>query len=219
MAAVSDLQFMVGRNENILWQGKPDKKCFILESIFNPLLPFALIWALVDVGIFGVMAVTGEMKEMAFFIIPFLLIHMMPVWIYIGGVILCFKKYKNTEYIITDRGIYISGGTFSYNYEMKPFTDLSHINIHRGIFDQMLGVGDVVTVCSHTSYNGSHSHSGHNAHGSFAICDIPDYQRVFTMVRDLQTDIYSDTMYPNDMRPAENHGYQTRYTGGDSFNN
>ena len=44
----SDLVLMVGRDENILWHGKPNKKCFILEVIFNPLLPFALIWLLFD---------------------------------------------------------------------------------------------------------------------------------------------------------------------------
>ena len=31
------------------------------------------------------------------------------------------------------------------------------------------------------------------------------------MVKQLQTDIYADTQYPNDLRPAENHGYQTQY--------
>ena len=35
-----DLKGMIGENEKILWEGKPSKKCFILESIFNPLLPF-----------------------------------------------------------------------------------------------------------------------------------------------------------------------------------
>ena len=44
----SDLKAMVGNDENILWRGRPDKKCFILESIFNPMLPFALIWGILD---------------------------------------------------------------------------------------------------------------------------------------------------------------------------
>ncbi|MCM1047935.1 MAG: PH domain-containing protein [Clostridiales bacterium] len=207
---VTDLEFMVGANENILWKGKPDKKCFILESIFNPMLPFALIWAIIDffvifVGLIG----SGVFVAGMGFILPFMLIHLMPVWIYLGGVFLCVRRYKNTEYIITDKGIYVSGGTFSYNYEMKPFTDLSHINIHRGIFDQWLGVGDVVTVCNHGGYNSRQSHS----HDGLTICDIADYQRVFAMVKQLQTDVYADTMYPNDYRPQANHGYQTEYRG------
>lgn len=218
MTGTTDLQFMVGSNETILWHGKPDKKCFVLESIFNPMLPFALIWAALDLCVIGGMVFSGPTGSMAMFLIPFMLLHLMPVWIYLGGVLLCIKKYKNTEYIITDKGIYISGGTFSYTYEMKPFTDLSHINLHRGIFDQMLGVGDVVTVCAHDSYSSRSSsrNTGHT-HGNFAICDIPDYQKVFKMIKDLQTDIYADTMYPNDLRPNTNHGYRTRYTNADSF--
>lgn len=206
MAATTDLEFMVGGNENILWRGKPNKKCFILESIFNPLLPFALIWGIFDIGIAG-FTVIGGGSSMIGFLLIFFALHLMPVWIYLGGVFLCFQKYKNTEYIITDKGIYVSGGTFSYNYEMKPFTDLSHINIHRGIFDQWLGVGDVVTICGHEGYNSRQSHS----HDGLTICDIPDYQQVFAMLKQLQTDIYADTMYPNDLRPKENHGYQTEY--------
>ncbi|MDE6627398.1 MAG: PH domain-containing protein [Lachnospiraceae bacterium] len=202
----SDLELMVGTNETILWRGKPNKKCFLLESIFNPLLPFALIWALIDFGaIFGMGA--SNIGGLSFFLVPFFLFHLMPVWLYLGGVFLALKKYKNTEYIITDKGIYVSGGTFSYTYEMKPFTDLSHINIHRGIFDQWLGVGDVVSICSHDGYN---SHDSHSSHG-LTICDISDYREVFSMVKQLQTDIYADTQYPNDLRPAENHGYQTQY--------
>ncbi len=39
---------MLADNEEVLWSGKPDLKCFVLESIFNPLLPFAIVWALFD---------------------------------------------------------------------------------------------------------------------------------------------------------------------------
>ncbi len=205
----SDLEAMVGINENIIWRGKPDKKCFILESIFNPMLPFALVWCIFDLFALGVSL--RSIDAVFLYVAAFTAIHMMPVWIYIGGVIMSFRKYRNTAYIITDKGIYISSGLFSKQFEMKPFTDLSHINIRRGIFDQFLGVGDVVTICSHDSYNSADSHS-HSNHG-MAICDIRDYNEVFKLIKDLQTDIYSDTMYPNDLRPESNHGYKTKYKG------
>jgi hypothetical protein len=41
----NELTLLVGKGEKILYAGKPDKKCFIFESIFNPLLPFAVLWA------------------------------------------------------------------------------------------------------------------------------------------------------------------------------
>ena len=216
----SDLEQMVGTNETIVWRGKPKKSCFILESIFNSMLPIALIWGLFDIVIISMIVGdwgldTGEIiggNAGKAVIIGGMCLHMMPVWIYLFGVLSSVLKHKHTEYIVTDKGVYISGGVFTFTYEMKPFTDLSHINIHRGVFDQMLGVGDVQLLCEHTGTNtGS---SGH-AHKGFNICDISDYQQVFQIVKQLQTDIYADTMYPNDLRPEENHGYQTSYKGLD----
>ena len=45
-----ELRLMVGKGEKVLYFGKPDKKCFIYESVFNPLLPFAALWAVIDFG-------------------------------------------------------------------------------------------------------------------------------------------------------------------------
>lgn len=172
------------------------------------MLPFALIWALFDSLFIGAAIASGSPSAIAM-IFVFMLFHLMPVWIYLGGVIFTNRKYKNTSYLITNNGIYISRGLFTYNYEMKPFTDLSHIEIHRGIFDQKLGVGDVVCTCVHGSISSNYSNSGHSE--GIAICDIPDYVEVFNLIKKLQTAIYSDTMYPNDKRPTINNGYNTKY--------
>jgi len=200
-----DLKTIVGKNEKILWEGRPNKKCFILESIFNPMLPFALIWACFDIFFIGLSFTGGGFGLM---IIGFMLLHMMPVWIYIGGVILATRKYRNTQYIITDVGVYVSGGTFRYSYSMKPWAELSNISINRGIFDQKLGVGDIdysTNEIGRTS-NGSHYLK------SMSIINIPDYEEVFKLSVELQRDIHADTMYPNDLRPKDNHGYNTNYT-------
>lgn len=44
------------------------------------------------------------------------------------------------------------------------------------------------------------------------IYTLPDFQEVFKLVNNLQTDVHSDTMYPNTMRPENNPGYNIRYT-------
>lgn len=209
----SDLSALVGANEKILWQGRPNKKCFILESIFNPLLPIAIIWAIIDLSILGGASIIGSTGGMSVFFGIFMLLHLMPVWLYLGGVLLSIRRFKNTEYLITDRGIYVSGGTFSYTYEMKPFTDLAHINIHRGILDQWIGVGDVISQCHHDGYVTQHNaHNTNSQQHGINICNIADYKEVFALIKRLQTDIYADTMYPNDLRPKQNHGYNTEYT-------
>ena len=217
MEMSQDMRSMIGQNETVLWHGKPDKKCFVLEGIFNPMLPFAAIWCFFDVFVAGgalfASRSSGDGAKIAIFLIPFLAIHMMPVWLYLGGCIFVFRKYRNTEYAITDKAIYTTGGLFTKNFEMKPFAELSHVSIHRGIIDQWLGVGDVNTVCEHVSRNHNGNRSGHGMN----LCDLRDYNTVFNMVKQLQEDIYSDVMFPNAMRPEENPGYNTQYTGMNRF--
>lgn len=197
---VEELKGMVGLDETILYEGKPEKKCFVFESIFNPLLPFAIIWALFDVGLLGT-AIEG----MQLFMISFTLFHMMPVWIYLAGVIFAFKRYKNTYYIVTDHAVYISSGIFSMNLEAKTFAELSRVNLHRGIFDQMFNVGDIQITTNQFTRK--------NMPAVLGINSISNYSEVYQIVKKLQKDIYSDTMYPNDLRPEENHGYRTKYRG------
>lgn len=200
----NDLKQLVGNNEKIMYEGRPNKKCFLFESIFNPLLPFALIWAIIDFGIIG--TVFGQDDgEFLGFMIPFFLLHLMPVWLYLGGVLLSFRKYRNTYYIVTDSSVYVSGGVFSKTFDTKPFQEMSRVNLHRGIFDQAFGVGDVIITSNQFNSNG--------VTASMKINSISNYTEVYNLIKKLQKDIYTDAMYPNDLRPKENHGYNTEYKG------
>ena len=87
---MEDLKAIVGPNEKILYEGKPNKECYIFESIFNPLLPFALLWGIIDFSIIGVSFFAEGNENVLFFIIPFMLLHMMPVWIYLGGILFTY---------------------------------------------------------------------------------------------------------------------------------
>ena len=201
-----ELKSMISNDERIKWEGKPNKKCFIFESIFNPMLPFAILWGVIDFSIIGFGFFgerTREMSHMLPFLIGFFAIHLMPVWIYLSGVLLARRRYKNTNYIVTDRAIYTSQGVFSKKVQSKPFAEMSHIDLNRGFFDQRFGVGDVICTSSHNNPNGTSS--------TIVISSISDYMEVFNMVKKLQQDIYTDIMYPNDKRPKENHGYNTEY--------
>jgi Predicted membrane protein len=207
----NELRLMVGDDEKIIYAGKPNKKCFIFESIFNPLLPFALIWGIIDFGVIG-FSMTSKDEKAVFFLVPFMLLHLMPVWIYLGGALLSFRRYQNTSYIVTDKAIYASGGVFSRHYNTKPFAELSHVNLHRGIFDQWFGVGDIVTTSAQANpatMNGRRT----STNAGISIDSISNYMEVYNIVKKLQQDIYTDVMYPNDLRPKANHGYNTKYLG------
>ena len=202
---LEELKAIVGPNEKILYEGKPNKKCYIFESIFNPLLPFALLWAIVDLGILGSAFFAQDSSNMLIFLIPFMLLHLMPVWIYLGGILFTVRRYKNTAYIVTDRAIYISGGVFTRNINVKPFAELSHINLHRGVFDQKFNVGDIIATTNQLTRNGKRA--------TISISSVSNYVDIYNLVKKLQTDIYTDVMYPNAKRPSENPGYNTEYKG------
>ena len=206
----NELTLLVGKGEKILYAGKPDKKCFIFESIFNPLLPFAIVWGLFDMFFIGAAFSSDKADEAAFFIIPFMALHMMPVWLYLGGALLSFRRYRNTAYIVTDKGIYASGGIFARTYKSKPFAELSHVDLHRGVFDQWFGVGDIITTSAQANpatMNGRRT----STNAGISIDSIANYAEVYKLVKQLQEDIYTDVMYPNDLRPKENHGYKSKY--------
>lgn len=44
LASRSDLELMIGKDEKILWKGRPNKKCFILEGIFKSKHPQRHYW-------------------------------------------------------------------------------------------------------------------------------------------------------------------------------
>lgn len=199
----SELRRLISQSEQILYDGKPDKKCFFLECIFNPLLPIAIVWAIIDFGILGMTIIDEGADGFLFFLIPFMTLHLMPVWLYLGGILFATRKYRNTEYVVTDRAIYVSYGTFTKNVHAKPFNEPAHVQLHQGFFDQKLNVGDVIVT---TSQRGQGDHPD-----VITFNSISDYVEVYNLIQQLQTDIYADTMYPNDLRPEENHGYQTKY--------
>ena len=201
----NELKELIGKNEKILYEGRPSKKCFIFESIFNPLMPFAILWAVFDFGFIGLSFSQGVPEGISMFFIFFFLLHLMPVWLYLGGVIFSVKRYKNTYYIVTDSGIYVSQGIFSKTFNHKPFAELSHVDLHRGLIDQLFNVGDIVTSSSHLNVNGKPE--------TISIESVDNYVEIYNMVKKLQKDIYTDVMYPNDKRPSENHGYNTEYKG------
>ena len=201
-----DLRNQVGPGESIYWSGKKSIKVSVLEAIFNKMLPIALIWALFYGMMILGMSFGGSLEGQGFiggFLAMFFLIHLMPVWIYLGGVITSVMRAKNTEYIITDKGVYTQTGILGKRVDMKPFAELAHVSVSQGVFDRMCGTGDVICTCEH----------GHGAGGD--ILNIEDYESVFKLVKELQENIYSDTMYPNDLRPQENHGYKTKYVRSD----
>lgn len=211
-----DLKKIINSNEKILWEGQPDKKCFMLECIFNSSLIFIIVILFLDYiflsnGIFRELKSEAQHNIKALFtiigIIP------LPFIMYITGFIVTYLRISKIRYLVTDKAIYLSYGIINLYTRRKPLAELSQINMHKGIIDTICGTGDVILVESfglNPSYNAFNVNSILSS-GTIYILNIKDYEKLFLMLKDLQLDTFSDIMYPNDLRPKENHGYKTNY--------
>ena len=175
---LEDLEAIIGPDETILYEGKPDPRCFLFENIFNPMLPFALVWALFDMTFLGaaLSAEGPEQTSILFVLIPFLLIHMMPVCIYLCGV--------GTSYIVTDNALYVSGGAYANTIDSQPYTVMTGVNLHRGFFDQRYNVGDIIITTNARSNNGKRL--------NLNISSISEYLEVYNLVKDLYQKSYDN---------------------------
>lgn len=190
------LRNLIGEKEKILYEGKPNKKCFLLHSIFNFLLPFSILWTVLFLLLVGIPLFSTV--DSWYFALPFILGGLMPIWWYLAGILFVPLRYKNTHYIVTDHAIYVSKGIFSRHFNTKPFSEMSHIDLHIGKIEKKYHTGSIIITTDQRKKD------------SFAdlicIANILEYKQVYELIKQLQTDIYSDVMYPNDKRPPENHG-------------
>lgn len=148
-----EIKELISSDEKIYYEGKPYKKCYDLEWIFNPLLPFAIIWTLVD-SVFFISAIATKSFSAIAFMLMFLAVHMTPVWVYLFGVFTANKRYKTEYYVITDKAIYISSGPFYADVEVLPYVDIVDVSLYRGIFDRKFNVGDVVFTTNELTSKG-----------------------------------------------------------------
>lgn len=182
---ISDILRGAIGNDRILWYGRPKKVCLILESIFCPLMIFAIIWLLFDsVAISSIFSSPDGVGGSLFWtMIIFFLIHLAPVWIYLGGVISSFRKSKNTEYAITDRGIYMTSGVLSQRVLFKQYTEILHVDVHRDVFDQMFGTGDVIPSSYLNDISYYNTNRRRRREYTFAIRNVPDYIAVSNLIK------------------------------------
>lgn len=194
-------------DENIIWQGKPNRKAFIINSFFTPLTFFAIIWLIFDVTFITLILSTEPPKQMAFVIIPFMALHLMPVWMWLGNFVSSFKRWRNTEYAITDKRILIKSGFWGIDFKTLYYKEIKNVSLRKGMIDSMLGVADLYldTTNSHEYNNGSNI--------EYVMFDISEAYDVYMKLQKVVLDIQTDIEFPNAYRPSENPGYNSKYKG------
>lgn len=191
---------VLNANEKVLWKDKPNAKSYVLAKC-TKMLPIALIWLIFDgTFIFVItMAMTkGDFEPLILaFIIPFFILHLTPVWIWIYNTIRAVKEVKNIEYAITDKRIIIRSGIIGIDFKFVNYTEIDSVNIRVGLIDKIFKVGDIYI---NSSVN------------SAVLWDVSNPYQIGRALQKVTTDIKSDIHYPNALRPDSNPGYNTDYS-------
>ncbi|MBR5059966.1 MAG: PH domain-containing protein, partial [Clostridia bacterium] len=109
--------------------------------------------------------------------------------IYLFTVITSFVRLRHTGDIITDKSIYISGGVFAVNTQVKPLAKLSTVTINRGLIEKAAKVGTVVLNDDTTSnVNRANAFSVN----SQDLMYLEDHEKVFRLIRDTQAKFIHD---------------------------
>ena len=191
---------VLAAGEHILWSGKPKKNAFIASHALT-MMPIAIIWLCLDMTfILNMVRADG----LQLFTLGFFALHMMPVWIWLGSLITAPKRWRNTNYYVTNRRIIIQGGFLAVNEKSLFFKEIRSVQSKVGLFDKLSGTGSILFNAEMISGNNKATPP------SFQYLENAGavYQRVQRTVLDMQTDME----YPNALRPEENPGYNTDYT-------
>lgn len=185
--------------EAILWRGKPKRSAFIASKSLT-MLPIAIVWLCFD----STFIVAALNNDGLWFLIPFMLLHLAPVWIWLGSTLTAGKRWRNTMYYVTNRRIIIQGGFFAINENSIFYKDLQNAQLRIGLLDHLFHTGSIV-FDNFMILHGNKQQKGPYFENLENAQDV--YQRIQKIILDIQTDIE----YPNAYRPAENPGYQTDY--------
>lgn len=201
----TDVNSPLIEGESLIWSAKPKKSAYIINKILV-MMPIALIWLLFDSFIIVTMFKSGEIGQMLMVVIPFFLLHLMPVWIWLGNILTASKRWENTKYYITDRRIIIQNGLIGTDYQTIYYKDIKNVNLRVGVIDKLLGVGDIYLDLG---YN----YSSKNSAVINAFLDIENPYEIYPKLQKIVLDIQTDIEYPNAYRPEENPGFNTKYKG------
>lgn len=194
----NELQDVLFEGENVLWQGVPDKFCYVWRKV-GRLLPIAVIWLLFDGFFISTVIATGMDKETWWFFVIFFAFHLLPVWKTIGGLVTARLEYKNIIYAVTDKRVIVRTGLVGLDFENINYTDISNVRADVSVIERLRHVGSVFITTA----------SGQ----AVCLAAVQEPYKVYKKINKVFMDMKSDIHYPNALRPEINPGYNTKYKG------
>ncbi|MCS4532885.1 PH domain-containing protein [Neisseria montereyensis] len=190
---MTPLNALLDSRETVIWQGKPSHLLYTIGT--KPwFYVFAIFWGLFDWQFFLTFNNFGSAAHQVpvFPINLFILIHLAPVWYAIFAPTYRFFNWYRVIYALTDRRIYLTSGLVGNDIKSIEWPEVKNLSVDVGFLENMMQRGTI-------------SVSGYKLMGVENPYDL--YKRI----KDMAVDISSDRTFPNEFRPAENPGYNTRY--------
>lgn len=199
------LEKVMDTNEKVLWKGKPDLLIYILG---NPIIYFVAIgWALFDFAFLSAFRSVPNAGTNGFLHI-FFIFHLFPVWFAILLPIYRSLNYRNIEYALTDKRVYVCGGIFGRDITNMEHREITNLSVDVNFLENIKKVGTI---------NLSYTAGGEgNLRYSFKtsqnqLISIKNPYEVYKLIKKVSLDVATDQAYPNAYRPEENRGYRTEY--------
>lgn len=147
-----DLYRQLKEDETILWEGRPNKRAYILtRTICDPII-FGTLW-----GIFVAILATVFVSQLdvvdalfAVTVVAFLTVLEAPLWIGIYNIISIRAKYESIYYVITDKRILTRTGVATTHISSISYRDILDTHVNIGVIDKYCGTGSIsISVVGH----------------------------------------------------------------------
>ena len=139
--SIKEISEEIGEDEELLWQGRPQKASFVLSKSVQ-MMPIALLWLAFDGFILTMVFANNKGMPTSLIIIlcVFFSIHLLPVWLWIHSIFSARRKYKDIEYAFTDKRIISREHGILQSYY---YSNLRRVSVKVGLIDKMFKVGDI----------------------------------------------------------------------------
>ena len=165
--------------EHILWRGKPKKSAYIADKALS-LMPIAIFWAIFDFQFLRHAGGNG-------LLLIFLLVHLFPVWLWIGSALTSVIQWRNEDYFLTNKRLIIRRGVFKPERQSVFLRDVHTVRLHYGLLDRLFGSGDI-----YINY-AVHRHGKHRSTSGWFLLNLADPQTVQERIELLAMDAGAPT--------------------------
>lgn len=145
--AVSEtISSLLDKDEIVIWSGKPNKKGLVLDGVFK-MLPIVIVWLALDVAFLTVMFKEGVFNEnpsLSYISLPFFIIHIAPLWIWMSNILKSTSEYNGFEYVLTQKRIIIKTEVFGIDVRSVLLSEVTEFKIVKDMVDKLLNTGDLI---------------------------------------------------------------------------